>query len=169
MEKRVLSFFSVAIWASFALLPSARAWVVQHPNFSSVSTRAVARQRSSSTVAQMSVQAFNLEATQLSDDHEQIGQELAASLQRMLDEEWMPQAVHVQMGRDAMEAYVACRQSGDADVASILTNVAEKLTENWDQYNAEAFVGAWDCANYVSDWLTSRAGAETCSCTHKIY
>ena len=161
MKQRVLSFFSLAIVASVALFPTAKAWMVQHPTWSTRGARP--------TTIALSVQSFNLDATPLSDDHEQIGKELAASLQRMLDEEWMPQAVHVQMGRDVMETYIACRTSGDADVASILTSVAEKLTEHWDQYNAEAFVGAWDCANYVSDWLTTRAGAETCSCTHKIY
>lgn len=115
------------------------------------------------------VECFNLENSELGQDHEQVGSELAASLQRMLDEEWMPQEVHGLMAQDVKEAYLACRENGDAQLMSIMTTVADVLTENWERYDAEAFVNAWDCANYVSDWLTTRSGEETCECTQKLY
>ena len=169
---RARAVVTVAV-SALLCIPAAHCWILPRPPSSStmpyiLPTQSRPRSTTSTTTA-LFVEAFNLESTQLSDNHEQVGQELAESLQRMLDTEWMPQTVHAAMGRDVREAYVECRQSGDADVASILISVADRLNENWDRYNAEAFVSAWDCANYASDWLTTNAGAETCECSQKIY
>lgn len=81
----------------------------------------------------------------------------------------MPQEVHVQMGNKAKESYINCRTSGSDDLMTIMTTVADDLTQNWDQYDADAFVNAWDIANYVSDYLVQRSGAEACECSTKIH
>jgi len=178
MENRIYRAVLVAtIW--LASCPASFAWVVQPTlAFSSAARTALTRSRTtppppttstSTTTALAMVECFNLEATDLSGDHEQVGSELAASLQRMLDEEWMPQEVHALMGQDVKDAYITCRENGQSDVMSIMTTAADKLTENWERYDAEAFVNAWDCANYVSDWLTTRSGEEVCECTQKLY
>lgn len=104
----------------------------------------------------------------LSSDHEAEGTRMAASLVAWLDVEWMPQEVHIRMGESAKTSYVACREAGEHDVMSIMMKVADDLDRNWSEYDADAFVNAWDVGNYVSDYLTVRAGGETCGCSYKI-
>jgi hypothetical protein len=81
----------------------------------------------------------------------------------------MPQGVHVQMGESAKQSYIASRELGEDDIMSVMMRVAGDLDKNWQAYDAEAFVNAWDIANYVSDYLTKRSGSETCDCSSKIY
>ena len=134
------------------------------------SSRTTARRRQSSTTGLFMVESLNLRGTDLDDDHEQVGQELADSVQRMLDAEWMPQKVHERMANDVQQTYVACRKAGQDDVATILMQVADDLTANWDGYHDDSFVGPYDVANYCSDWLVTKSGQqEGCACTHKIY
>ena len=55
-------------------------------------------------------------------------------------------------------------------IARYRAQVAEDLTAVWyEKYDADAFVNAWDVANYVSDYLTSEAGNESCECSAKIH
>lgn len=138
---------------------SVNAWVPL-----SMSTRSNRR-----TFALSMVESLSLENTKISDDHEKIGQEMAGSIQRWLDAEWMPQEVHVKMAESCKQTYIACRQSGEADLMTIMTTTAEDLTENWSEYNADAFVNAWDISNYVSDFLTSKSGIEGCDCSATIH
>lgn len=113
------------------------------------------------------VRSVSLEAL---DDHETEGARLQTSITAWLDAEWMPQEVHVKMAESAKKSYIACRQEGEKDIMSIMMAVANDLDENWmELYDADAFVNAWDVSNYVSDYLTQRAGAETCECSSKIY
>jgi len=125
--------------------------------------------RPPSTATSLSVASLNLEGTQIGTNHEQVGEELAQSLCRMLDSEWMPQEVHRKMGQVVKETYIECRESNEADLMHIMTTVADNLSEKWQEYDAEAFVNAWDIANYVSDYLTVQTGEEGCECTQKIY
>lgn len=116
------------------------------------------------------VESFDLKPyTKLSEIHEDVGQELAESVQRMLDSEWMPQEIHRKIGQSVKKSYVQCRETGQSDLMTIMTTVADSLNERWDEFNADAFVNAWDVANYVSDWLTVNAGEPGCNCTQKIY
>lgn len=95
---------------------------------------------------------------------------MAKSIVAWLDAEWMPQEVHVQMAESAKKSYIQCRQEGDTEIMSIMMQVSEDLNKNWfELYDADAFVNAWDVANYVSDYLTKRTGSETCECSSKIY
>jgi hypothetical protein len=122
---------------------------------------------SSSPLFMAAVDSLSLD--DLDDDHERVGQELADSLQRMLDAEWMPQAIHAQMAASVKGSYIRCRNSGQADLMTIMTTAADDLLENWSAYDKDAFVGAWDVANYASDFLASKTGIDGCECTQKLY
>ena len=81
----------------------------------------------------------------------------------------MEQEVHVRMGQSAASSYVTCRESGDDEVMSIMFKVGSDLESDWASYDKDAFVNAWDVGNYVADYLTYRAGGESCSCNAEIY
>ena len=83
----------------------------------------------------------------------------------------MPQDIHGRMGHSCERSYLICRNQGQDDLLSILMQTAQDLEENWqaEGYEAQAFVNAWDVANYVSDYLTAQAGIEGCACSAKIY
>jgi hypothetical protein len=104
-------------------------------------------------------------------DHEQVGQEMAESVQRWLDAEWMPQDIHGKMGQSCKRSYVKCRSELKTDdLMAIMMQVAEDLQVDWNrEYNADAFVNAWDVANYVSDYLTAKSGIQGCECNAKIH
>ena len=112
------------------------------------------------------VRSISLEALE---DHDEEGARMAKSIAAWLDAEWMPQEIHVQMAESAKKSYISCRQDGDNEIMSIMMAVANDLNKNWQQYDADAFVNAWDVSNYVSDYLTHRTGSETCECSNKIY
>ena len=81
----------------------------------------------------------------------------------------MPQDVHVRMAETAKLSYIRCREAGDADVMSIMTTVADDLTEKWHEFDADAFINAWDISNYVSDYLYQMANGEKgCNCSTDI-
>lgn len=135
----------------------------------------------------------------LGNDHEEVGEKMAQSIAAWLDEEWMPQEVHVKMGVSAKNSYVTCRNNGKNEVAEIMTQVTDgecdspkmkanvhifqesnltsfcnatpsfaDLFERWSEYNADAFVNAWDIGNYVADYLIQKSGGETCACSAKV-
>ena len=104
----------------------------------------------------------------LGNDHEAVGESIAKSLADWLDDEWMPQEVHVKMGVAVKNTYITCRSNGVDDISTIMTDVTDDLYENWEIYDKDAFVNAWDIGNYVSDCLIAKAGGETCGCSTKI-
>ena len=107
----------------------------------------------------------------LGDDHEQVGADLGASVQRWLDAEWMPQEIHAQIGESCAASYVICRRDKNTDdIMTIMTQVADDLTKVWfEKYDADAFVNAWDVSNYVSDYLTNVSGNEGCECSTPVH
>jgi len=105
----------------------------------------------------------------LGNDHVTVGEELAGSVQRWLDAEWMPQDVHLKMGESCKQTYIKCREQGHDDLMTVMMQVADDLTENWGEYDKDAFVGAYDISNYVSDFLTAKTGVEGCDCSARIY
>ena len=105
---------------------------------------------------------------ELGDDHETVGENMARSVAAWLDAEWMPQEVHVKMGKSVKRTYISCRNRGMDDVAEIMTQVTDDLYERWSEYNADAFVNAWDVGNYVADYLIEKSGSETCGCSTAI-
>lgn len=82
----------------------------------------------------------------------------------------MPQQVHVDMAESAKQSYVTCRtELGKDDVMDIMMKVSSDLDDNWNLYDKDAFVNAWDIGNYVADYLTKRSGSEGCECSSKIF
>ena len=73
------------------------------------------------------------------------------------------------MADSAKQSYIKCRESGIDDLMEIMTTVADDLNANWDEYDAEAFINAWDITNYVSDYLVQASGGESCDCSAKIF
>ena len=104
----------------------------------------------------------------LGNDHETVGENMAKSVAAWLDAEWMPQEVHVKMGSSVKNTYISCRSKGMDDVAEIMTQVTDDLYARWSEYNADAFVNAWDVGNYVADYLIAKSGSETCGCSTTI-
>ncbi len=104
----------------------------------------------------------------LGKDHELVGENMAKSVAAWLDAEWMPQEVHVKMGTSVKNTYISCRNKGMDDVAEIMTQVTDDLYARWTEYNADAFVNAWDIGNYVADYLIAKSGSETCGCSTTI-
>lgn len=119
------------------------------------------------TTSNSNVESISLDA--LSDNHEEEGALMALSVAKWLDAEWMPQEIHIQMGHSAKLSYIVCREEGDSEIMSIMMRIATDLEENWALYDKDAFVNAWDVANYVSDYLTNKSGSEGCGCSSRIY
>lgn len=120
----------------------------------------------------------------LGDNHEAVGAAMGESVARWLDAEWMPQDIHAQIGQSCAASYVKARTTAATsssiatstttastdDMMTIMTIVAEDLMVDWNEkYEADAFVNAWDVANYVSDYLTRTSGNEGCECSAEIH
>ena len=103
------------------------------------------------------------------DDHEAEGTRLSKSVAGWLDREWMTQEVHVQMGEVCKQTYIRCRENGEAEIMSIMTEITDDLYADWKKFDKDAFVNAWDIGNYVSDYLHERVGAESCGCNAVIF
>jgi hypothetical protein len=122
---------------------------------------------SSTLIVRNMVESASVEG--MGDNHEVVGVELAGSVQRWLDAEWMPQDVHVKIGESCKVSYMNCRKEGEADLMSIMMQIADDLQEDWNLYDKDAFVNAYDISNYVSDYFTAKSGVEGCECLSKIY
>lgn len=147
------------------LLLFAQAWVTPASSRISVGKRNALF--SSSSEESSNVELISLESLT---DHEKEGQLMAESIARWLDAEWMPQKIHAEMGQSAKKSYIASRTEGDSEMMGIMMRIADDLEANWfEKYDAEAFNNPWDVANYVSDYLTQKSGAEGCECNSQIY
>mmetsp|Transcript_21797 Transcript_21797/g.47593 ORF Transcript_21797/g.47593 Transcript_21797/m.47593 type:complete len:181 (-) Transcript_21797:154-696(-) len=142
--------------------------------FSPVTTIAPAAHASSmghrsSDILQLNmVEQIDLQAA-INDDHEAEGERMAASITGWLDVEWYPQSVHVDMAQSAKSSYIAARTNGEHGISDVLHRVADDLDRDWSKYDKDAFVNAWDIGNYVADYLTQRAGGESCGCHATIF
>jgi len=87
---------------------------------------------------------------------------IGTELQEMLDREWLEQDCHAVIGKSAADAYLGARAKGLDDVGSILVHVGEVMSA---EFPADAFVGPWDCANFVSDTLVALASGERSGCS----
>jgi len=105
----------------------------------------------------------------MDNDHEKEGQLMANSVIAWLDSEWVPQQVHIDMAESAKRSYVKCREADQSDVMDIMMQISTDLDANWSEYNADAFVNAWDIGNYCSDYLVRRSGNEGCECSSVIF
>ena len=92
------------------------------------------------------VQTVSLESLE---NHEQEGTLMAESITKWLDDEWIPQEVHIRMAESAKKSYIACRESGQDDVMDILMAISNDLEADWQEYDEHAFVTAWDIVSYT--------------------
>ena len=103
-------------------------------------------------------------------DPNKFGQELADSVQRWLDAEWMPLTIHQKMGESCKASFLQCEKEGVDDLMAVMMAVANDLQDDWQtEYEKDAFVNAWDVSNYVSDYLTRKCGIEGCECSARIH
>lgn len=154
----LLLIASIIVERSDAFVTSSRADQV-------TPSRRLPRARAPPPVLRM-IETINLEP--LGDDHEAEGTRIAKSIAGWLDMEWCPQEVHRAIAEDVKKTYVRARQDGDDCVSSLMHEVAESLQSNWSEYDKDAFVNAYDVANYFSDFLSIRAGEfdfyDGCAC-----
>lgn len=143
---------SIIVERSDAFITSSRADQVT----STPTCRRLPRARAPPGVLLRMIETINLEP--LGDDHEAEGTRIATSIAGWLDMEWCPQEVHRAIAEDVKKTYVRARQDGDDCVSSLMHEVAESLQSNWSEYDKDAFVNAYDVANYFSDFLSIRAG-----------
>jgi len=143
------------------LLISSLAWTTIPSGNRAISTIALFSSSEKSNVESISLDSLT--------DHEKEGSLMAASVTKWLDVEWMPQDIHTKMGLSAKKSYMECREEGDGEIMSIMMKIASDLETDWQKYDKDAFVNAWDVANYVSDYLTKKTGAEGCNCSSEIY
>ena len=110
-----------------------------------------------------------VDLTSMDDDHEQEGQLMAESIIAWLDDEWIPQQVHIDMAARAKASYIECRQNQQQhDVMDVMMQISQDLQDHWSQYNDDAFINAWDIGNYCSDYLIQRSGHEGCACSTEL-
>mmetsp|Transcript_13287 Transcript_13287/g.20708 ORF Transcript_13287/g.20708 Transcript_13287/m.20708 type:complete len:152 (+) Transcript_13287:75-530(+) len=134
-----------------------RAWV----------SPSIVRNRITSSSSMLNaIEVVSLESLE---NHEEDGTAMAASIVAWLDDEWIPQEVHVRLAESAKASYIACRENGENDIMSVMMRIADDMEKNWAAYDKDAFVNQWDIANYVSDYLTKVSGAESCDCSSEIF
>lgn len=83
---------------------------------------------------------------------------IKSSIQKWLDEEWIEQKVHEEIGQICATVYGRLRVKGVDELTGVLLGVGREL-ELWSGWK-DAFVGAWDVANRVSELLVERMGRE---------
>lgn len=138
----------------------------------SMSSHRVARSETTGTTLLADTSGNGIQTVDLrgiDDDHEKEGQLMADSIVAWLDAEWMPQQVHIDMADSAKRSYVQCREAGQNDVMDVMMQISSDLDENWEKYNDDAFINAWDVGNYCSDYLVKRSGNEGCECSSEIF
>jgi len=86
---------------------------------------------------------------------------LGSSICSWLDNEYIKQSIHADIGKKVSEIYYEERSQGTTDLGQMLMRVGTVL-ESFDM--GDAFVNAWDVANKVSDLLMVRMDRELCSC-----
>lgn len=90
------------------------------------------------------------------------GNYLKNSIIKWLDNEYIVQPIHIEIGKEVEKIYIQERFLGVKDLGEMLMQVGTYL-ESFDMDNA--FVNAWDIANKVSDLLMIRLKRELCSCS----
>jgi len=115
------------------------------------------------------VQSIDLGGGRMNENHEEEGQLMANSIVAWLDAEWIPQQIHIKISNSAKKSYIQCRESNKTDVMDIMMQISTDLDENWEEYNKDAFVNAWDIGNYCSDYLIKKSGNEGCECASEIF
>lgn len=89
---------------------------------------------------------------------------LEGAIRDSLDDEWIPQACHAEIGKEVAKIYLSARRErGVDDLNSLLVDWGTGLTGFSGM--GDAFVGAWDVANQAADLVLLRLGRERCGCS----
>ncbi len=90
---------------------------------------------------------------------QQEGEWLQASLQRWLDEEFIPEAVNQQIAARAAQVFVRQRMEGENDLGSLVIAI---VTEMQAFDFSRSFFSEFAVANAVSDLLLDSLGIDRC-------
>jgi hypothetical protein len=90
---------------------------------------------------------------------QQEGEWLRASLQRWLDEEFLPEAVNQQIAARAAQVFVRQRMEGENDVGSLVIAIVTEM-QGFDF--SRSFYSEFAVANAVSDLLLDSLGIDRC-------
>ena len=89
---------------------------------------------------------------------------LSFVIARYLDEEWVEQPVHKEIGEAVAKLYRESRAEGDDDLIAVLAKLSFGLKDMWRGANfSDAFEGPVDVANRVAELLMLRQGGEVWS------
>lgn len=77
-----------------------------------------------------------------------------------LDSEWLPQRIHSEIGTQAADSFKLCLSETSYEVSDIMMRISADLEASWANFNDDAFVNAYDVANFASEYLMMRLGAE---------
>eukprot|EP00933_Yihiella_yeosuensis_P070886 TRINITY_DN79050_c0_g1_i1.p1 TRINITY_DN79050_c0_g1~~TRINITY_DN79050_c0_g1_i1.p1 ORF type:complete len:244 (-),score=44.83 TRINITY_DN79050_c0_g1_i1:220-951(-) len=89
---------------------------------------------------------------------------LSFVIARYLDEEWIEQEVHQEIGDAVAESYRKARDSGEDELVAVLAKISFDLKEIWSQGGfREAFEGPADVANRAVEFLMLRQGRQVWS------
>ena len=95
-------------------------------------------------------------------DFNEVGIFLGNSIQKWLDDEYIPLNVHKVIGDNVKQTYLFQRIAGVNDLGEMMMDIGTSL-ETVDMN--EAFVNAWDVANKVSDLLMIKLDRELSACS----
>lgn len=85
-------------------------------------------------------------------------------ISRYLDEEWIEQPVHSDIGEAVGQLYRESRAKGDDDLIAVLAHVSYGLKDMWSKAGfTEAFEGPVDIANRAAEFIMLRLGREVWS------
>lgn len=89
---------------------------------------------------------------------------LSFVIARYLDEEWVEQPVHKEIGEAVAQIYRESRAEGDDDLIAVLAKLSFGLKDMWRSAGfGDAFEGPVDVANRVAELLMLRQGGEVWS------
>ncbi len=110
----------------------------------------------------ITLKAENGVSMEMLTNHHQIGESLGKMVQKYLDEEWIELPIHERIGDLISIMYCSAREDGVTDVGEFLTRTGTALEK---EDLSEAFVGPWDVANKVADFLMYKMDRELSSCS----
>lgn len=96
---------------------------------------------------------------------QQEGEWLKQTLNRWLDEQFIPEAVNETIAQRVAQIYVRQRMEGENDVGSLVLAIVTEM-ESFDF--SKSFFGEFAIANAVSDLLLDSLGIERC-CGRSIF
>jgi len=151
----VAAFFHAACWISGAGVPRPVTWNLRHSR--------VCRQAVDPGDCK-AVRADAVTGVLLPDMDADEPAWLSFVISRYLDEEWIEQPVHKEIGDAVAKLYTQARDAGDNDLVAVLATLSYGLKDMWSKAGfTEAFEGPVDVANRVAELLMLKMGGEVWS------